>query len=330
MLIHTLIRRHLRLHRPDDGGEGSGGGAAAAPRFNTQLPPDTPADAGGAPADGAAPEGEGATPAAEPQGQAETPPGDAGADGEGEPTLLLDDAPLHTEETKPWVKELRKKFRDQAQRLAQYERGGATPAAGPAALPPAPGPKPELRNFDFDAEQYAAALDKWHDANNKRAAAEKDAQARQTQDQRDWEARVTAYQQAGRELGFADFEDCEAAALTELSPTQQGIIVQGAEKPALVMYALGRNPQLARDLAKLEDPVKFAFAVADLQRKLTVAKRKPTTKPEPAAPASSRSASEALAGEDRKRETLRQEAVRTGDMSKLLAYNREQRSRRTA
>lgn len=312
MLIKHLIRRHFAFHAPEGGGEGSGGGG-------TPPPP-----AGGAPGAGEA--GAGAPNAA---GEGEGSGEGAGEGGEGEggePTVMLGDEPIGSAEpAAPWVKELRRKFREQAQRLAQYERTGTAPP--PAALPPDPGAKPMMRDFDFDGDKYTAALDTWHEARNKRARAEADAAAATTAEQAAWNSRVEAYRQDAKALGFADFEDCEAAALAELTPVQQGIIVQGAEKHALIMYALGRNTQLARDLGKITDPVKFAFAIADLQRKLTVSKRKPTTRPEPAPPASSLSASSALAGEDKQRDALREKAAKTGDMTELMQYNRTQREK---
>lgn len=245
-----------------------------------------------------------------------------------EEVILVDGQELPpTEEAKPWVRELRKKFKEQSQRLAQYERG--TPSAPSDGLPPEPGAKPKIENFDFDGEKFATALDKWHEAKQARTAAENKIRDQQSQEQRDWEQRVTDYQSAGKKLGFSDFEDCESAADAELSLTQQGIILQGAdtpEKAALIKYALGRNMSMTRELAKMTDPVKFAFAIADLQRKLTVIRRKPTTKPESVVSGGA-GAADAMIGSDKKLDALREDAARTGDMSKLLAYQRQARTK---
>lgn len=318
MLIYKLIARLLlpaRLGIVEDGAggnpsaqttegqgaEGSGGGDPAG-----SAPDSSPAGGDGAQGDGT----------------------ESGGDEAEETVIKLGDEELPpAEEAAPWVKDLRKRFREQAQELARL-RGGQAPAEPVASLPPAPGAKPKMSDpeIDFDADKFAAAIDKWHEASRKREEAERKARDTQAQEQRAWEQTVAAYQDAGKKLGFTDFEDCEAAAIAALSPTQQAIIVQGAEsadKAALIMYSLGRNMKLLQDLAKQADPVKFAFAIADIQRKLVVTKRKPTTKPEPTVPASGVSAAAALAGADKKLDELREEASRTGDTTKLLAYKRD-------
>ncbi len=251
-----------------------------------------------------------------------------GATGEGdaeETVVMIGDEELPAAVAAPsWVRDLRQKFRDQSRELAQLRAGSAPEPIG--SLPPAPGAKPKIDDFEYDAEKFAAALDKWHEASRKRAEAEGKARDNQAQEQRTWEQTVAAYQGAGKALSFADFDDCEAAATSALSTTQQAIIVQGAdsaEKAALIMYALGRNMKLLEGLAKVADPVKFAFAVADIQRKLVMTKRKPGTRPESTLPSSSASAAAALSGEDKKLDSLREEAARTGDMTKLIAYRRQ-------
>ena len=100
--------------------------------------------------------------------------------------------------------------------------------------------------------------------------------------------------------------------------TQQGVILQGAKRPELLIYALGKNPAKAKELAAIKDPVKFAFAAAELETKLKVADRKVTTEPERVVTGSAR-----ISGTvDSTLERLRAEAEKTGDMSKVLAYKR--------
>ena len=333
MLIHKLIaltqlRPGIVQEGPASGnaagggaeGEGSAGGAPGESSQGGSEP------GSGSPAEGAS----GGEPAS----------GSDGASGAGEAVedlvIKLGDEELPAaEEAAPWVKDLRRRFREQSQELARLRNGAAPAAAAAQGLPPAPGAKPKLSDpdIDFDADKLVVALDKWHEASNKHSEAKRKASDQQAQEQRAWEQTVAAYQEAGAKLGFADFADCEAAATAALSETQAAIIVQGAEsaeKAALIMYSLGRSMKLLQDLAKVQDPVKFAFAVADIQRKLVMLRRKPNTKPESSLPASSVSAAAALAGEDKKVAELRDEAARTGDMSKLLSYQRQQRQKQAA
>lgn len=332
MLIHKLIARLLAFLQP--------GIVETSPAGNAPSPGGEPA----AGSDGSKPDGSAADGtdggAGSPAGESD--PGAAGSTGQGaddvveETVIRLGDEELPPAEEAPgWVKELRKRFREQSQELARLRNGAAPSAPATQGLPPAPGAKPKLSDpeIDFDADKLVAALDKWHEASNKHNEAKRKASDQQAQEQRAWEQTVAAYQEAGAKLGFSDYEDCEAAATAALSETQAAIIVQGAEsaeKAALIMYSLGRNMKLLQDLAKVQDPVKFAFAIADIQRKLVVTKRKPTTKPEPSLPASGASAGAALAGEDKKLAELRDEAAKTGDMSKLLAYQRQQRQKQAA
>ena len=100
-------------------------------------------------------------------------------------------------------------------------------------------------------------------------------------------------------------------------------MVQGAKNPALVVYALGKNPAKAKELASISDPVKFAFAVANLEAQLKVTPRKPKPEPERVLSGSSRAISGTV---DSQLERLREEAARTGDMSKVMAYKRQKQN----
>jgi hypothetical protein len=125
-----------------------------------------------------------------------------------------------------------------------------------------------------------------------------------------------------------DFDDAESTVLSTLSVTQQGIIVQGADNSALVVYALGKNPAKAKELAGITDAVKFAFAIAKLETQLKVqAKSKSAPPPE----GKVRSGSAPISGSvDSNLERLRAEAEKTGDMSKVAAYKRAQREKQKA
>jgi hypothetical protein len=64
--------------------------------------------------------------------------------------------------------------------------------------------------------------------------------------QKAWQAKLDGYGKAKAELRVKDFEDAEAVAQELFNVTQQGVMLQGADNPALVVYALGKNPKKAR------------------------------------------------------------------------------------
>jgi hypothetical protein len=92
--------------------------------------------------------------------------------------------------------------------------------------------------------------------------------------------------------------------------------------PALVVYALGKNPEKAKELSEIKDPVKFAFAVAKLEKDLKVTNRKASTRTR-----ENRVRNWPLSGAvDSTLERLREDAARTGNMTKVIAYKAQKRS----
>jgi hypothetical protein len=147
------------------------------------------------------------------------------------------------------------------------------------------------------------------------------AEADQREQQKAWQARLDNYGKAKTELKVKDFEDAEDVSKEKLSVTQQGIILQGAENPALVIYALGKNPKKAAELGSITDPVKFSFAVAKLETQLKVSNRKSPPPPE----GTVRGTGAVSGAVGNQLERLRAEAEKTGDLSKVMAFKRQQR-----
>ena len=135
-------------------------------------------------------------------------------------------------------------------------------------------------------------------------------------------AKLNSYSKAKTELKVKDFDDAEATVQETLNSTQQGIILQGAENPALLVYALGKNPKKAKELASITDPVKYAFAVAKLETQLKVTNRKAAPPPEKTV----RGTGPVSGTVDSQLERLRADAEKTGDYSKVMAYKRQKRN----
>ena len=258
----------------------------------------------------------------------ETTPEAAAADEDAiddEVEVSIGDKPVQAEEPKQsapaWVRELRRRERELQREVRELRAKVQTPQA--ENQPPAVGAKPKLEDHDYDAEKFEAALASWFE--RKRQADEHAAKQKQSEEQQKqaWQARLDAYGKAKASLRVRDYEDAESSVTESLNVTQQGIIVSGAENPALVTYAIGKDPAKLKELAAIADPVKFAFAVAKLETQLKVNPRKPAAAPEVIVKSTTR-----LAGgsHDQVLERLYDEADKTGDRTKVIAYKAKLRA----
>jgi hypothetical protein len=252
------------------------------------------------------------------------PEADAPAPEPEEVVVTIGDEPApEPQETTPapeWVRELRRVNREREREIKELRDKLAAKEAAP---PPAtdPGKKPTLEDHDYDTDAYEKELTAWYE--RKRKADEevtRQLQAEQDQ-QKAWQAKLEGYAKAKTELRVPDYEDAEAVAQETFSVPQQSIIVAGAENPALLIYAMGRNPAKAKELAAITDPVKFTFAVAKLEAQLKVTPRK--APPAPEKPIRSTGGVSVSGAVDGTLERLREEASRTGDMTKVIAYKRQ-------
>lgn len=218
------------------------------------------------------------------------------------------------------AKDLKRQTRDQAQRLRELEAQLAT--VRPVEADVVVGDKPTMESCDFDPEKFEAELIAWND--RKAKAEEKVKQRKQVEEEQNqrWRSRLADVDKAA-----APLKDAQAANETfseTFSPVQMGIVLAGPDDPktsAMLRYALGKNPTKARELAKIQDPVKFAFAVAKLEGQLKVTNRK--SAPAPDTVVRSGTAKGAVATEN-VLEKLRAEAQKTGDYSKVMAHKRAQ------
>ena len=227
-----------------------------------------------------------------------------------------------TAQAPEWVRELRKNHRELVKRNRELEEQLKASSA-PAQKAPVLGPKPTLKDpdIDYDEEKFSAALDAWHERKRKVDEEEARTQSEAKAAQDAWTAKLTAYGEAKAKLKVQDFDDAEATVQSTLSPTQQGVILQGAERPELVVYALGKNPQKLKELSAITDPVKYAFAVAKLETQLKVTARKAAPPPEKVIQGTGSKAGAV----DSTLERLRAEAEKTGDYTKVTAYKRQKR-----
>lgn len=232
-------------------------------------------------------------------------------------TIAGEEPEPEPERAPEWVRDLRKQHRELQKKVREYEEREKAVAA------PTLGPKPKLEDHDYDTEKYEVALEVWYRQKDKADAAKREQERAIEEQQKAWQAKLDSYGKAKADLKAKDYDDAEAVVQEAMSVTQQGIVLQGADNPALVVYALGKNPKRAKELAAITDPVKFAFAVARLESQLKV-----TPKAKPPAPEKPMPTGTApVSGVDSVLERLREEAAKTGDMTKVLRYKAQQKAK---
>ena len=213
-----------------------------------------------------------------------------------------------------WVKQMRKENRELKRQLKTAPSTQQEQAKQEVTL----GKKPTLDDHDYDADAYEQALDSWYDKKREYDHQEQSKKSEQESAEKQWETVISDFEQKKVGLKVSDFEEAEDTIKDSLSVVQQGILLQGAENSARVVYALGKNPKRLKEIASITDPVKFAFALAKLETQMKDNRRKAETSPEKGI----RGSANISGGKDSKLEALEREAEKTGDRSKIIAHKR--------
>ena len=233
-----------------------------------------------------------------------------------------EESPPQEEDRAPaWVRELRKSNREKDRKIRELEAKVNAPVAEtkPATL----GKKPTLEDCEYDADEYEKKLADWFEDKRVFETEEAKQQSQRDAEAKAWQAKLDSYGAAKAALKVRDYDEAEAFALDTFNVTQQGIVLQGSDQPALVIYALGKNQKRAKELSSITDPVKFAFAIAKLETQLKVTNRQATTSPERTIKTGGGRISGAI---DQTLERLREEAARTGNMTKVIQYKAQKRT----
>jgi len=255
---------------------------------------------------------------------AETAPNEESEDDELIVTFGEDSPPQEDEDdfngqpAPQWVKDLRKKNRELEKQLKATQ-----PVAKETKEDLVLGAKPKLEEYAYDEDQYAEALDIWYDRKTQveKRKAEVDAEQQKAQEQ--IQAVVNSYNEKKQQLKVRDFESAETELADKLSIQQQGLILEGADNPALLVYALGKNKARLDELAKITNPAKFAFAVAKLETQMKQSTRKAAVAPEKTVTGGASTSGTTDTTLDR----LRKEAEKTGDYSKVVQHKRKQKQK---
>lgn len=230
-----------------------------------------------------------------------------------------EDAPPQTEEQSApaWVRDLRKQNRELTKRLREFEAKDKQPAQ--PALPP----KPTLESCDWDEGKFADAVVDWNNASRQAEQAQEEKRKAEQAQQEFQQKRINAYHEAKVAMPVEDMEEAEATVGAMLNPVQQQILIHGAKNPALLILALGKYPEKAKQLAAIDDLAEFAFTAARMELEVKTSTRKAPVAPEKPMTGT---AAVGVGGADATLERLRDEAMKTGNFTKVNAYKSQKRA----
>jgi hypothetical protein len=239
--------------------------------------------------------------------------------GDGAPTQNNEDD-FHGKPAPAWVKELRQREREQRKELRELKKQ-LEQQQKPQQKEITLSKKPKLEDFDYDADEYEKARDAWDDEKRLFERQEERKRAEQEEVDRALEKTYSAYKEKAKALNARDFDDAEYEVQEKFSTTQQGIILTALDDPAKFVYVIGKSPEKLKELASINDPLKFAVAAAKLETQMKVTKRKAATQPERTI-----KGSESLSGTiDSTYEKLLAKAEKTGNRTEVIRYLREKK-----
>jgi hypothetical protein len=181
------------------------------------------------------------------------------------------------------------------------------------------GAKPTLDSCDYDEAEFERQLDAYKERERKVIDTRK-AQGEQAEAaQREWQSDLQVYERQREELKLPDFEDATAVIQATLSLAQQAVIVKAASRPAAFVYALAKSDTRLSELAKIQDPIKFAAAIARMEGGVKVVKKRKAPAPDKPTTGTGRMPGST----DKQLEKLEAEAERTGDRTEIIAYRKK-------
>jgi hypothetical protein len=236
-------------------------------------------------------------------------------DDDGEVEIAIDGVETKPEKEPNWVNEIRrqnrekdKAIRELTAKLQQVEQAGA--------------PKePKLIDFDFDEDAYKAAMVKWVREQGQAEAKQLKAKEAEQARAREWAQKQAVYESRKKELKVADYANAEDLVMGLFDDAQKAVVMDIFDKPELLVYALGKNPELAEKLAGQKNYAKFIKDMTLLETKLTVKPKTPATKPETRVNGSAPSLSS-----QGTLDKLMEQAGKTGDFTPVHQYKQKMKS----
>jgi len=208
------------------------------------------------------------------------------------------------------LEDLVRQNQELANQVQQYRNLAPTPVQVPQNK------EPTLDECNYDPQVFT---------NKMREYIEQELQTKERTKQGEAHVRTVSekYQNGRKVLNKSDYLVAETLVSAELSLTQQGILLEGCDDPASLVYALGSNRDALKKLSSISNSTAFSFAVAKMEDSLKKdIKGSSKVAPTPDTP----NKGSAVGNSDSELERLRSIAAKTNDYTNVIAYKRSRRS----
>lgn len=226
------------------------------------------------------------------------------------------DSPTSDDKDPTLVKHLRSTIKEKDKELKELRRHTPTPQqAAPLQAPR----MPQLSDdgIDYDETVFQQKMQEWSTESARFQSNQADQQRQQQQLQQRHQQKLQQYQERSKALKVSNFQQAEKAVLDEVPEQIQGAILHYAEKPELVVLALGRNAELRKQMADATDPVEIGRLIGTIESKAkTMPKAKNNAATVPTVKGGNGAALNSL-------DKLREKAQETGDYSAVIAAKRK-------
>ena len=237
---------------------------------------------------------------------------------EEELVIQLDEKEEEDEKAPGWVKDLRKRYREEQKARRQIEEELSRLKGGEVQDKPLKKPKIDDPEIDYDGEKLAEALDVYYTAKADHDRKQAQVKAQQEESAKEWEAVQKRYAEGKSKLPADKMEEAEAEVISVLSPNRQAMLMDIADDAALLAYALGSNPDTLRKVASIKNDAKFIKELTKIEMNIKAAPKKAAPPPERTISGSGRTPGATASN----LEKMKAEAEKSGDYSKYFAEKR--------
>lgn len=184
-------------------------------------------------------------------------------------------------------------------------------------------PEPNLEDHDYDDVSFKQDMKKWLREEAELEKEKSEAAKAQEIVKQEHQEKVRTFQEKFTSLPYKDKEDAFQEVVTAFNEQQQSVILDAVDNPDKVVYALGKTPKELERLSKIKNLVRLSAELAKIEAKMKFTMRKPKTSPDTPIRGSG-----GVSAVDKTREKLLEEARRTKNRSKLIAYDKKMNAKK--